>query len=87
MKVKEGVSIRKIGQENILVSDSDSLDYTRVISLNNSAVFLLESVGKDEFTNEKLIELLLCKYAVSREQAASDVEKLVQSLYNAGVIL
>lgn len=86
MKVKEDVSIRKIGQENILVADSDSLDYTRVVSLNKSALFLLESVGKSDFTNEDLIELLLGKYDISREQAAMDVETLVQSLYKAGVI-
>lgn len=78
MKLKKNLTIRKIGDEYMMVSDSESgLDYTRVISLNESAAYLVEEVGQKEFTKEEWVALLMNKYSVDREMAEADVQVLI----------
>ncbi len=78
MKLKKNLTIRKIGDEYVMVSDSESgLDYTRVISLNESAAYLVEEVGQKEFTKEEWVVLLMNKYSVDREMAEADVQVLI----------
>ncbi len=86
MKLKENLTVRKIGDEYMMVSDSDAgLDYTRVISLNETAAYLVEEVGKREFTKDEWIELLMNKYDVEREVAVADVEVLIDKFVKEGL--
>lgn len=86
MKIKDNLSVRKIGNEYMIVSDSDAgLDYTRVISLNETAAYLVEEVGKREFTKDEWIELLMNKYDVEREVAVADVEVLIDKFVKEGL--
>ena len=86
MKLKENLSVRKIGDDYMMVSDSSAgLDYTRVISLNESAAYLVEEVGKREFTKDEWIELLMNKYDVEREVAEADVQLLIDKFVKEGL--
>lgn len=86
MKIKDNLSVRKIGNEYMIVSDSDAgLDYTRVISLNETAAYLVEEVGKREFTKNEWIELLMNKYDVEREVAQADVQLLIDKFVKEGL--
>lgn len=86
MKIKDNLSVRKIGNEYMIVSDSDAgLDYTRVISLNETAAYLVEEVGKREFTKNEWIELLMNKYDVEREVAQADVQVLIDKFVKEGL--
>lgn len=86
MKIKDNLSVRKIGNEYMIVSDSDAgLDYTRVISLNETAAYLVEEVGKREFTKDEWIELLMNKYDVEREVAQADVQLLIDKFVKEGL--
>ena len=86
MKLKENLTVRKIGDEYMIVSDSGAgLDYTRVISLNESAAYLVEEVGKREFTKEEWIDLLMDKYSVEREVAEADVQVLIDKFVKEGL--
>lgn len=86
MKLKENLTVRKIGDEYMMVSDSDAgLDYTRVISLNETAAYLVEEVGKREFTKDEWIELLMNKYDVEREVAEADVQLLIDKFVKEGL--
>ena len=70
----------------MMVSDSDAgLDYTRVISLNETAAYLGEEVGKREFTKDEWIELLMNKYDVEREVAEADVQLLIDKFVKEGL--
>lgn len=81
MKLRENLTIRKIGDEYMMVPHSSSeLDYTRVIGLNKTAAYLLQETGQKEFTKEDWIELLIAKYSVEREVALTDVQKLIDKL-------
>jgi K+-transporting ATPase c subunit len=81
MKLKENIAVRKIGNEYMMVSDSGSgLDYTRVISLNTSAAYLIEKVKHNIFTEDEWVELLIDKYDIEREIAEVDVKNLIEKL-------
>ena len=82
------ISLRKIGDEYIMVSSSDeSLDYTQGVSLNETAAYLIELVGEREFTAEEWVAALLDRYQnVERAQAEADVQVLIEGLQQAKVL-
>lgn len=87
MKLKENLVVRKIGNEYMMVSESGSgLNYTRVISLNTSAAYLIENVGHDTFTDVEWVELLINKYNIARELAEADVRKLIEKLQKENLL-
>ncbi len=86
MKLKDNLTIRKIGDEYMMVSESGSgLDYTRVISLNKTAAYLVQEVHQKEFTKEEWVELLIDKYDVDKEKAETDVQALIDKLAKEGL--
>ena len=87
MKLKDNLAVRKIGSEYMMVSESGSgLDYTRVISLNSSAAYLIEEVGHNIFTEDEWIDLLINKYGISKEIAKADVDKLIEKLQKENLL-
>lgn len=81
MKLKDNLTIRKIGDEYMMVSESGSgLDYTRVISLNKTAAYLVQEVQQKEFTQEEWVQLLMNKYDVDKKRAEADVQALIDKL-------
>lgn len=87
MKTVEGFKMRPLGKQFIIVPEGlGVVNYNKIISLNSSAAYLWESVAGKDFTVEDLKNLLLEKYDVSEEQAASDAAALAQSWINAGIV-
>lgn len=87
MKIKDNLSLRKIVDEYIMIADDgECLDYTKAISLNDTAVFLIEQTGQEEFTAESWATLLAENYEVSYEEAHKDVLTLIDTLYEIGII-
>lgn len=87
MKIKENLALRQIADEYIMIADDgDTLDYTKAISLNATAVFLIEATGKDEFTAESWTQLLVDNYEVEPKEARRDVDTLIEALYEIGII-
>lgn len=87
MRLKDRLSIRKIADEYIMITDSGaSLDYTKAISLNETAVYLIESVRGKEFDAEEWAQLLSDKYEVDWEQALEDSNTLIKILDAAGIL-
>lgn len=88
MKLKENFTVRKVGDEYMMVSESgSSLDYTRVISLNSTAAYLIEETKQEDFTKEQWVALLTQKYDVEEDRAKNDVEVLIKKLIEENLIL
>ena len=86
MKLKDNLTIRKIGDEYMMVSESGSvLDYTRVISLNKSAAYLVQEALQKEFTLEEWVTLLIDKYNIDKKRAETDVKALIDKLAKEGL--
>ena len=80
MKRKEGFEIQNVCGEYIIVpAGVENVDYSRIISLNETAAYLWESVaGKEAFTIDELVELLLSEYEVEEPVAREDCELIVE---------
>lgn len=87
MKIKDGFILRSICGEYIVVGEGlAQVNFNKMLSLNESAAYLWKEVEGKTFTREDLVQLLLDKYEVSKEQAAADVEKLTATWIQEGVV-
>ena len=87
MKIKEGFVIRTIcGQHVISGEGSANVNYSSLISLNDTAAYLFKNLQGKDFTEEDAVELLLQEYEVDRETAAKDVKALVAKWQEIGLV-
>ena len=87
MKTKEGFRLRTVCGENIIVAEGiANIDFSRIISLNESAAYLWNKVQDTEFTNDTLVKLLLEEYEIDEATARCDIEALTKKWLEAGII-
>lgn len=70
MRIKDGFELREICGEHVILSHGmDNIDFSKIISLNETAAFLWkEAVGKEEISEEELTATLLEAYEVDEER-------------------
>ena len=80
MKIKEGFEIQNVCGEYIVVpAGADNVDYSKIISLNETAAYLWENVAsKESFTIDDMIALLLAEYEVEESIAREDCEMIAE---------
>lgn len=80
MKIKKGFEIQNVCGEHIVVpAGVDNIDYSKIISLNETAAYLWESVAeKDSFTIDDLTQLLLAEYEVEENVAREDSALIIE---------
>lgn len=80
--------MREVCGEKFLIAEGlQNIDFSKLISLNESSAYLWEAINEDEeFSVDSLTQLLLKEYEVEEEVARNDVEALVKSMLEAGVI-
>lgn len=80
MKIKEGFEIQNVCGEYIIVpAGADNVDYSKIISLNETAAYLWENVAtKDTFTIDDMVALLLAEYEVEESIAREDCEMIIE---------
>ena len=87
MKTKQGFNLRNICGEYIIVAEGESnIDFSNIISMNESSAFLWENIQDKEFTCEDLVKLLTNEYEVDETTAAKDVTALVETWKEAGIL-
>jgi hypothetical protein len=88
MKTRKGYTLRSLGKEFILVADGfEAVDFSRMISLNETAAFLWKEVEDKDFDAEMLTTLLTDNYDIDRETAQNDVATMLKSWSEAGMIV
>ena len=80
MKIKDGFEMQSVCGEYIIVpAGSENVDYSKIISLNETAAYLWENVvTKESFTIDNMVELLLAEYEVEENVAREDCEMIVE---------
>ena len=63
-----------------------STDMTRVVSLNDSAAWLLDSLADKEFSVDDAARLLTERYDVDMERARADSQRWADTLIGCGLI-
>lgn len=88
MKIKKGYTLRSLGKEFILIVEGleAEVDFSRMISLNESAAFLWKEVVDKDFDAEMMTSLLVDNYDIDCETAQNDVTALLKSWSDAGII-
>ena len=80
MKIKEGFEIQNVCGEHIIVpTGAENVDYSKIISLNETAAYLWENiVPKESFTIDDMTQLLLAEYEVEEDIAREDCASIVE---------
>ena len=87
MKTKKGFKLRNVCGENIIVADGiENIDFSRIISMNESAAYLWSNIQEQEFDADKLVSLLLDEYDTDEATARADVLQLIDKWKEAGII-
>jgi hypothetical protein len=87
MKINEGFALRKVCDENVIVAfGRKNIDFSKVISLNESAAYLWNAVVGREFTSQEMADLLCKEYDVDAETALNDVTEMLESWKSVGLI-
>ncbi|MDY6278061.1 MAG: PqqD family protein [Bacteroidales bacterium] len=87
MKTKEYMVLRTIcGQKVLSAEGAKAINMSSIISLNDTAAYLWESVAGKDFTADDLKKLLLEKYEVDEPTAAKDAEALAAKWLELGIV-
>ncbi len=87
MKKKKGFNLRNICGENIIVAEGiENIDFSKIISMNETAAYLWSAVGDGAFDNEQLVRLLTEEYEVDAETARKDVAAMTSQWLQAGIV-
>ena len=79
--------LRTICGQNVISGEgSANVNYSSLISLNETAAYLFKELQGKEFTEEDAVKLLLDQYEVDEETAAKDVKALVAKWAEIGLI-
>lgn len=88
MKLRNDVTLRKVGNEHIIVEPSQGMvDLSTVFTLNDTAAFLWKELDGQEFDNDTVVDLLIDNYEVERGVAEKDAAALLQHFRGQGLIV
>ena len=87
MKIKTGFELKSICGENIIISHGvENINFTKVITLNESAAYLWKKLLDKEFSTADMVTELMSEYEVDEATAKQDAEALVASWKDAGLL-
>lgn len=93
MKIKPGFKLTDICGSNILIAEGkENIDFSSIISMNESAKLLWENVQDKDFTIDDLARILVDNYQLENgnplplKQATKDAKEIADKWLKAGII-
>ncbi len=93
MKAKSGFNLRQVCGQNLIVAEGkENMDFSNIISMNESSAFLWEKIQGKDFSIEDLAQLLQGEYQIDdntplpQAQALQDAAVVVKQWKEAGII-
>ena len=87
MKIKNGFELREIcGEYLIIAHGRENIDFTKVITLNESAADVWNAVVGKSFTVDDMRKAITDLYDVDEDTALKDSEKLLMQWKEAGLL-
>ena len=88
MITKKGFHLRNVCGEHIIVAEGlENIDFSKIISMNESAAFLWKKVdGKGPFTIDDLASYLCEDYEIDYNTAKRDAEHIVSQWLKAEIL-
>lgn len=87
LKMRPDYLVQEIAGEKILIAGlSESINYSRMLVLNDSAAELVNTLIAKSASIEDLVKILTDNYKVEADQAREDVKKLLNDLEQQNVL-
>ncbi len=87
MKIKKGFELHDVCGEAVIVAHGvENIDFSRIISLNESAAYLWKELQERDFDLDEVVRLLTEAYEVTPEVARADAQILLNQWEEAGLI-
>ena len=87
MKIKSQYKVREMAGENVVIMQGKGAsDLTRIISLNESALYLWSELEGKEFDSAKVASLLAERYGIDTDVALRDGERWIERLKECGLL-
>lgn len=87
MKIKHEYKVREMAGEHVVIMQGRyGADMTRIISLNESALYLWEAIYDREFDITTVASLLAEHYGIDDEIAERDAARWIAKLEDCGLI-
>ena len=87
MKLKKGFKLRDVCGEKVIVAQGlEHIDFSKIVSLNESAALLWEKLQGKEFDTATATTLLIEEYDVDTATAQADARRLLDHWKEIGVV-
>lgn len=87
MKIVEGFRLRDVmGQATVIGEGVGQVNFNKLVTLNESAVYLWKSVEGKEFETATLAGLLIEKYGIDEALALKDAESISTQWKEIGLV-
>ena len=87
MKLRDACKVREMAGEHVVIMQGRyGADMTRIISLNESSLYLWQELYGREFTAGDAAALLTARYGIDADRAARDAEAWVGMLRDADLL-
>lgn len=87
MKTKQGFRLRNVCNENVIVAEGiENIDFSKIISMNESAAYLWQKVEGKSFTADDLARYLCEEYEVDEATAKADAKMVAQQWLEAEIV-
>ncbi len=81
MRIKKDCQVSEVAGENIiLLQGNDTIDTTKLLSLNETSLWLWEQIQETDFTEQSISELLMAEFEVDKDSALSDAQSWIATL-------
>lgn len=79
--------MREVCGEHIIVAEGiENIDFSNIISMNESSAYLWQHIEGKEFDEKTLASLLMDEYEVDEDTALADAQTLVNQWFAAGIV-
>ena len=87
MKIKEGFELRDVCGESVIVATGrKNIDFSKVISLNESAALMWRALQGKDFELADAVKVIMDNYEVEEATAQKDTETLIAQWNEIGLL-
>lgn len=85
MKLKDGFLLRKVAGKNIVVSVGANMEFSGMLTLNETGTFYWEML-KEGTSKEEMLVKVLKEYDVTQDEASKDLDEFLSKLSEAKIL-
>lgn len=87
MKIADKYKVREVaGQYVVIIQGKYGVDMTKIISLNETSLFLWNAFAGKDFTCDDAASALVEEYGIDRERAEKDAQAWCDKLKECGLL-